>query len=90
MLLLPTMKVENYVVVPHSTYGEDILLRLNGALGAGVSSVVPIAANLNDKGILAFFTQFTEVKRQSDPSYTIEIHGEELTLFVNSGGWNAR
>lgn len=84
------MKVENYAIVPHSTYGDGILLRLNGACGAGVSSVVPIAANLNNKGILAFFTQFTEVKRQNDPSYTIEIHDEELTLFVNGGGWGTR
>lgn len=41
--------------------------------------------SLSDKEMGELFSQFMTVALESDPACSVEIHGEDLALFVPSG-----
>lgn len=42
-------------------------------------------ANLSDRDMAALFPQFMKVEAERDPVCSVEVHGEDLTLFVPGG-----
>ena len=42
-------------------------------------------ANLSDRDMMALFPQFTKVEAETDLACSVEVHGEELALFVPRG-----
>ncbi|KAK8829313.1 hypothetical protein WA577_004579 [Blastocystis sp. JDR] len=70
--LPPSVAIAQHAVTRQRDYGEDDVLRLG----------LTWPENLSDRDMMALFPQFMKVEAETDPACSVEVHGEELALFV--------